>query len=63
MHEEQPTHPTPMIDERAQEIALFLMGEYQAMTSRKSRLFLADLAWRIAPKIAQDMPSGKNTRH
>ena len=52
-----------MIDEHAQEIALFLMGEYQAMTSRKSRLFLADLAWRIAPKIAQDMPSGKNTRH
>jgi hypothetical protein len=62
MDEEQPADPALTTEGHAHEIAMFLMEEYKASNDAK-RLFLTNLALRIAAKIARDMPTGKSTRH
>jgi hypothetical protein len=61
MDDEQTADPALTTEGHAHEIAMFLMDEYKASNDEK-RLFLTNLALRIAAEIARDMPAGKRAR-
>jgi hypothetical protein len=61
MDEDQTADPALTTEGHAHEIAMFLMDEYKA-SNDEMRLFLTNLAGRIAAKIARDMPTRRKTR-
>ena len=62
MDKGQTADPALTTEGHAHEIAMFLMDEYKASNDEK-RLFLTNLALRIAAEIARDLPTRRRTPH